>query len=388
MKKNIILAASAVFAIALMYYAAVYLPEFIGVKAGKRLTGLEIAKKTALFLDKTLKPDGSFELLYECTKNDSACKAIESSGPPHTGQILRAYYHLWKTTSDPKYKEKADRAMGFVLDACEKNSDYCEWNYFALHDFYMDFKDDRFKKAMLKSADKFLNESLENTVNNNNGIKLAALYHVTGEKKYLDKLDKTAKDILDGKFSRGLEFFVTSDYYVVRNNDIHIIWSVYLPAYAETQNVIYLNAVKDFFEKSHITEHLGKFDSGAGLGIGNLAKAWEVLLDLTEIAQGRNPHYGDLQGSMRTVPEALASHDEPDDDPEVFYAQAKAIGQHILNERWDSQYNRQFNADYGFLHAANKSKNNKSPFYSGWLIQLYLRMLDDSFEPPTDGQSP
>jgi len=320
--------------------------------SGEQIKGLEIAQKTALFLDKTIKPDGSFELLYECSKG-LTCKPIESSGPPHTGQIILAYYDLWKKTDDPSYKEKAERAMNFVLTNCEKDTSHCEWNYFPLYGFYKDTGEARYKNAMLKVAGKFLRGSLIDTVNNNNGMKLLMLYDVTGEKKYLDFLINSADKVRKGEFDMGKVLYQSGDFSVKQGN-FQAIWTIYLPAYNATKNPVYLEEIEKFFESARILDHTREFNNTNDFG--NLIKVWEVTLDLTKIYKDNPEKY------------------------KIYRSQANRIGGYILRSRWDAPELKKFDGDFGFLHSLNKNKNNKSPFSSAWAARLYLRMSGTSFK--------
>lgn len=317
------------------------------------LTGLEIAKKTAQFIDTTIKEDGSFQLYYRCNATPQPiCTPKEQEGPQHSGYIILFYNDLFEKTKEPSYKTKADKAMELFLGKCAQSSDYCQSNFFPLFAYYKTTGDKRYLDGMLRVSDTFLEDKpLTDYVGTNAGIKLANLYEATEEKKYLDKLTKIADEILAGKLDsdQSNQIIYYEEQVPIRFWLFHSIWSVYLPAYTSTKNPLYLQAAQDAFAKANIPAHYDYFKPQA-------RSSFELVFaieSLTSLAQ--------LTGQ------------------ETYKSQAKILAQKLLIDLWDSPENKKYTGDYGFLSQFSSDKDSKETLNTAWIARLFLKMDEEEF---------
>jgi len=357
-KNKFFLALLAVFSLVLIYV----LYDFFAGKDERKplleLSGVEIAQRTAQFLDMSSKPNGMFVIRYQCdpeSREEKKCREAPIEEPPHTGQIILAYYELTKRTGDNTYKEKADKALEVSIKLChELDKNYCEWNFFPLYRYYKDTGDKKYLDAMLAVSGRFLDDKvpLKDAVGGNYGNKLAMLYEVTSERKYIDRLRHVADEVLN----RGIEStdqkkpLYEDNGFIVKVGSFQAVWSVYLPAYSATKDEKYLIAAKDFYDKANLKVHLRELRRR--LDIQNFAKIIDSLLILAEMENNQNSRYRD---------------------------DALALMRSVVLHLWDSEEEVKFDGDYGFLSNFKKGENTKATLMSGWVAQELLKFDEEKF---------
>ena len=307
--------------------------------AQPKITGLEVALKTASFLDKTFKLDGSFVSGFSCTKSSGECVSVPLSvEQPHIGQAVYGYYILAEASGNQSFREKADLAMTYILDNCEKDIRFCEWNFFPLAQYYFDTHDEKYlQQGMLPPAEKLLTLSSTTIIEANVGHKLASLYQATGDVRYKDRLIAVAEDELKNWPGDEDKFL----------HSIQISWSIFLPSYNITKDPKYLNAVEVFFGSFNTSENLHKFGAA-----DSAVRAVDALLSLSLISEN---------GAM-------------------YKTQAHTVLQDLLYNIWDTPQNIKVNGDYGFLNNFRETdKAVKSVLFNGWLIKLFVLMKDEVF---------
>lgn len=318
------------------------------------LTGLEVAQKMALFLDKSQKADGTFQLFYTCDKKLSplCLKTEKGSATPHSGMITLAYLELYQKTQNEIYKNRADQAMEVTLTNCQQNKDFCEWNFFPLFIWYQDSKDQKYLNAMLSVSDRFMaDQPLIKQVNENYGIKLEMLYKATADKKYLTKLIQMTDALLAGgldQHEKNLEIYREGGI-SVRALSQNIIWNNLLPTYRATSDNKYLKAVQDFYEKAQILKHFDDYKNREDFF--PLMLAMDNLLTLSGLAVS----------------------------PAIYLTQAREIAQTAILTLWDTPQNRRFDGDFGWLKYFRDTDNEKSTLHAGWLIRMFVKMEKQSF---------
>lgn len=309
------------------------------------ITGLEVALKTALFLDKTLQPDGSMLGGYECEQSaPNKCSPIPlSADMPHTGQAIFGYFLLAEASGDPSYRAKADKSINFVLDRCETDVLMCEWNFFPLAKYYEITKEDKYlTRGMLPPAEKLLAIPDYDAIIGNVGHKLASLYTATKDERYKKRL----VEIADAELPKPIEN---------PNLAFQVIWSIYLPAYKITGDSKYFLASKEFFDNYNIERRTSSEEFKDVASIVYLIKAADGLLSLAELSENK----------------------------ETYRVKAHAILQTVLNKLWDTPESLKFNGDYGFIEdTITPDKAPKSTLFNGWLIKLFVLMKDDKFNKP------
>lgn len=320
-------------------------------KAEVKLTGPALSQKIAGFLSASQNLDGSFQLSYTCSESfTEKCRPQPLEGPLHGGQIILAFYDLAKKTEDKSYKEKADLGMKFVMERCPEEPLICQWHFFPLYVYYQDTEESKYLEGMLKVADELLAEKPFNDfVDANTGVKLAILYEVTGDKKYLNRLEKVANSALnlsdtDLLEENGNRVIYEVDGTQVRARAISTVWSVLLPAYRATGKPKYLQSAKDFYDRAKLGAHADFYARG-GRGVSFLIMAIESLAELSEISKDQN-----------------------------YLEEARVISQTLIRRQLDSKEAPKFTGDYGFLLLMGADPNQKQTLYSGWLVRLLLRI--------------
>ena len=306
-----------------------------GFFSEKKITGLDVATRTTNFLDKTLQADGGMLGGMVCAKDSTVCEPMQvNENQPHLGQAIYGYYTLAQATGDSSHRVKADDAMNYILDECQGNVEMCAWNFFPLSRYYFDTKDDRYLQAMLRPA--FLTMSSKDIVGQNAGHKLASLYKATGDENYRAKLVAVAEEELLN-WPRSVNEYEYS---------IQVVWSVLLPAYTATQDAKYLRASEQFFDSFDLAERFSKLRA-----IEVAIKGADALLSLSEVS----------------------------DRGEVYWGQAHAVLQEVLENLWDDPETPIINGDYGFLDITEDKAVLKKTLNNGWLIKLFVIMKDEKF---------
>ena len=329
-----------VIAVASLWYVFLRTPQ---------ITGLEVALKTASFIDKTLQSDGGMVAGFECdeTKNECNPIAIRNDKLNLTlDQAIYGYFVLAKISGDDGYQTKADRALKLVLGKCQKSVQVCAWNFLPLTRYYFGTKEDRYLQGMLKPAEQFLVMSNAEIIKQKIGPNLASLYQATGDKRYRKRLLEVADEELLS-WPRGQS---QSSY------SIQVVWSVFLPAYTIARDKKYLTASEQFFDSFSLTEYLTEYFERDRF-LEAVIKGADALLSLAEIS----------------------------DKGAVYRVLAHEALQEILNKSWDSPQNPQINGDYGFLGTESTGKNirTKLTVNNGWLVKLFSLMADDKFNLPS-----
>lgn len=322
------------------------------------ITGFQIAKQTALFLDTTLKEDGDVEEVYECKVGENLCtKTDRFRDPTVKGYVAKAYYELFQVTGEKSYEKKAKRVANFILKACSKNKAECFRNTPPLYYLYNQTKDPRYRDAILKVADDMYNyyPDMGYVIDwTNRGERLAILYELTGDKKYKDRLETIAQDLLAHGYNNpdpeNTIFYQEGDL-VIKTYSIQIIWDNYLQAYRVSKNPIYLQAAKDFFRKANIEAHFSDFFMNTNLQDLNFISGLLVLRDAI---------------------------DDPK-EKEIFSNYAHRLAQRSYVIRSDTPQNQKFTGDYGFLHFTDPANNIKVTIQSALRISQYLRMANETF---------
>lgn len=305
-----------------------------------QITGLEVASSTSLFLDKTLEADGGMAGGFSCPASADKChKYGVSQDQPHLGQAIYAYYLLAQATGDESYRTKADRAMNFVLDKCQTNVEMCTWNFFPLARYYLDTKEEKYLRGMLVPSEQFLAMSDKNVIAQNVGHKLASLYQATGDERYKTRLLAVADAIP----------FEEQDIYPI--SFVQEVWSVYLPAYAITNDEKYLNASERYFDHFYWQENITGFPF-----TDLINKSIDSLLTLSEISS---------RGA-------------------IYKGYAHDLLQKTMDEYWDTPENLIESGDYGFFDVQDDPRAKfKKTLSNGWLMKSYIRIGDEKFNLPT-----
>jgi hypothetical protein len=330
-----------ILAILALWYFGTQPPEPI------KITGLQAAQKTALFLDTTIQADGGMIGGFECDEDeqDKCAPFSLSAVQPHVGQAIFSYFLLEEATGDQTYRAKADRAINYVLDACDTDVRMCEWNFFPLAQYYEKTGEDKYlTRGMLRPAATFLAMPEGDVIKNNVGHKLASLYKATNDTKYRDKLVSVADFAIKEIESSPKDFPYMAQ----------VAWSVFVPAYDITSDQKYLEVALNFFDNFNVIKRIDGFKNQEATVPA--IKAADVLVSLSKIA--------------------------PNGDK--YRQQAHQITQEILKYLWDTPQDFKFDGDYGFVDdLSTPGEANKLTINNGWIMKILVLLKDDVFlEPP------
>lgn len=325
------------------------------VARSETLTGLTIAENGFTFLNKTKDPNGGFYYKFDCEIESGDCIIGEPYDPighslrkmpPHFGHLILAFRDMGKKTNNATYTETANSATDFILAQCQKDDDYCLWNFSPLSVYYNETKDSRYKNAMLKVSDQLLQDhSVQDHLALNAGIKLRSLYEITGDKRYLALLIKNADAIVDGALEQEINpKLYTDNGFSVRGIMVKAIWADILPAYMATKDEKYLTFSRNFLAKAHLSDNLDK------VKISNKLELSSYALD-----------------SLWQLSSVDAS------SKELYLAEARKIAQYVLSFA-DTPRNKKYNRDYGFVE-----NGVKDPLINGWIVRQFIRLSSDSF---------
>lgn len=344
------LALAAAFLVVLggLYFYSVYR---LAPVSGPKIIGLEVALKTSTFLDTTIRLDGSMIGGYICGDPTPAdCRAENlSAEQPHLGQAIYSYFLLSEATGDLTLREKADRAINHVMDACETDVRMCAWNFFPLAQYYEKTGDEVYlTRGMLPPSEGFLLLPNEEAITNNVGHKLASLYLATQDERFKDRL----LEIADAELLTWSEG-ISNTGNAARS--IQVAWSIFEPAYRISSDEKYLIAAEQFFAVFDVAKNIAQFKDGAVVNVA--IKAGDVLLSLSKVSNS---------GA-------------------VYKDQAHRLLQELLNGLWDTPEYKSFSGDYGFIDNMNKDPlAYKSTLLNGWIMKLFILMKDEVFEQPVN----
>ncbi|OGM96255.1 MAG: hypothetical protein A3B86_03890 [Candidatus Yanofskybacteria bacterium RIFCSPHIGHO2_02_FULL_38_22b] len=323
-----------------------------------QITGLEIALKSATFLDKLIRPDGTVLGAVICNERTEKCppegykenylNIIPSPFP--FDQVINAYLLLEETTGNKSYREKAEQAINYILDRCNDETDFCKLNFSSIAQYYDKTGDQKYFSAMLSLADNFLSESDEAIVFEGTGQNLALLFNATGDARYKNRLLKVA----DAELNRPLYQTENADYI------IRAVWYLYLPAHQVSKEAKYLTVAET------------------------------IVNDL--LKQGRvSEIFEDQINAIITADSLLALADLRGNGE--YRTQAHNILQDLLDSVWDTPENIKYRGDYGFIYTLTRDRTltaaeiqqkpglfNYWKVFNGRIVKLFTLMKDDNFD--------
>lgn len=326
----------------------------------KTMTGLEIAKQTATFLDKSVTSDGRI-IAYTCEKQpklDDPCIAVGPALPTIAGHVALAYWELYKRTRQNEYKEKAEQIINNVVKKCGEIAEYCLGSLPALYSFYQDTKDPRYKESALKAQELVLSDTPlpEYIILGSGAGGSILLYNLTGDTKYFEKMEQTMRGILDKELDSPENATINREVYKegelsIRHRTILATALSYPEAYVATQNLRYLQAMEEYFKAMNIRAHLEDFKKDER---SSDLPTLTGLLALSELA--------------------------PLPQKNEYRELAHWFAQEMLLSLWDNPENKKFNGDFGFITFFGKDREQKRTVQSALRLLLYLKMDNELFK--------
>jgi hypothetical protein len=327
------------------------------------ISGLEIAKQTANFLDRSMLPNGDFTSIYACHKDlppQEACRASSSQLEDYSklnGFISLAYLNLFKKTQNIRYKENSEKAISYVLTQCQTNRTFCFNSLHGLYAWYKETNDPKYKDAMLLATDFLLaRETLNQSVANERAMPLWMMYDVTQDARFKNKIESIAEGLLKDEINKSDLNYPFGTFYKEGDFEVKpyqiLATNYYIAAYKTTQDSKYLKAAQDFFDKAKVQLHIEDFKKlNTTLDLSTL----EYLLDLTDISEPSRQ--------------------------QTYLDQAQILAQPVLLSFWDNPVKRIYNGDSGFIlnHKDNDDTDKKLAVHNGFRVNQFLRLGDRVF---------
>ena len=308
------------------------------------MTGLQIAEKTAQFLTKAQDADGRFALRYQCFLDRKDCLVSPTITP--SSQIIVALNNLSKQTGSNLYKQAADKAIEAYLIECQQDAKTCGRNHAGFRDYFKETQDPKFKEALLKiSPDLMAKRSLFDRLASSDVNRLASLYEVTGDQKYLELIVEITDQLMAGGADSDPRntILYTDSGFPVRLHDLMALDFTFLPAYRVTQDPKYLEYVKTYLTKAKLAQNIGSFKESNNLS--------ELIYGMDAALQ-------------------VGSADN-----------FQAVAQTLINDLWDNPNNVKYNGDFGFLQYYGEEKGNaKATITNAWFITILLQLKDQTFQ--------
>ena len=323
-----------------------------------RISGSELASRTISYLDKSFSGDISFtNATYEC--NAAGCTFEDAGNPfggsqdaPLYGYVIQAYDDYANATGDDVYQQRADSIMAIALAACQETASVCVSHFTPLASYYERTKNPIYLTAMERAGGVLLDETktYRDLFNVEAGRKLEVLYDVTGESAYRELLVDLAQQSLGGANEQEHDIiYTTEEGFAVRQGDVQIVWTFYLPAYRVTGDDVYLEAAESFFDQGEVREHVSS--ESPLFPLSTSVKAIAALFDLSEVVE-RSKQAG-------------------------YYRFAVAVLEDLVDSRMDNPENPKFNSDGGTLERFNAPVNTKDSLFNGLLASQFLRVSRD-----------
>jgi rhamnogalacturonyl hydrolase YesR len=319
----------------------------------RAVSGLTIASKSVTFVEQSLNEEtGYFYLTYVCDATSLRCSSKDDPNkPPHSGYATMSMKDVGIAAHNPSLSKKADTVLDQVMQRCESDGRFCEWNFFPLHLYYQATGEQRYLDSMLSVTDDIMRERpLKELIDANIPVKWWRLYEATGDVQYLDHLIAIADKELAANTAHtelGRLVYTASDAkFEVRSYDMPVMWALYVPAYLASGDKKYLDVVTTFFDKAQVETHTNHF--WGVTETGNLIKGLEAMLIVADASPAHHDQYREKTRKALEV---------------------------ILRDRWDTPENPRFNGDYGFLVANDTKATN----IQGWIIRLFMTLKDETF---------
>ncbi len=338
------------------------------------ISGLDVAKQTASFLDKAMLPDGNFVPFYLCSNSLDTAKGCQPAASPsarlaqRNGFIIAAYLELFKATNNSQYKNNADKAISYILTNCNIDVNFCVNSLPALYDYYKLTNDQKYKDAMLKASIVLMEDNpISHKLLEEKAEYFWMLYDITGDNRFKDTLNNVAQVLITDQFDKSetslpdltteLSLFYKEGDVEVRGYQI-LATDWYIAAFKATNNPIYLKAAQDFFTKAKVDQHLDAFKNNPK--ISDLSTL-EYLLDTADSSTGT--------------------------EKQIYQQQAQIFAQGVLSNIWDNPNDPKLNKDYGFLDhlipdRLQPIKGSKLLIYNGLRVSQFLRLSDRTFHLP------
>lgn len=321
------------------------------------ITGLEVAKKVVLFLDKQITSAGNFNEVISCKAVNSCAPLVQE--PLTNSYIILFYRELAQKTNDSSYKNKADKAVEFWTKKCEAatpTDKVCIRNIFSLAEYYKDSGNERYLKAIpINQVLTLPADTLQAEIDVHKTKKLATLYEITKDKKYLDQAETvvkalTADQVNNDKVNPPL--YKEGDF-TVREYSFDIVNFEYLPLYEITKDPTYLKAAEEILDRAKVTSHMEVL-------IAHNGKRWPILLDILN--------------SLLDIARLDSSKSSD------YTNQAHIIAQQLIDTFWDTPESKKFTGDFGFLGPISSWVGTKDTAVNGWLGSQFLKMADEKFK--------
>jgi hypothetical protein len=322
-----------------------------------RISASAAASELTKFVESTInEKTGLFYVGYECDRVAGACVVDESTSTPHFGYSIMSLAR--EQAKSPHLKEKADKMISTVVERCQTDREYCEWNFFPLYEYYTATGEQKYLDAMVSVGEYLLGqEGQEGLYGSNIPVKWWRLYELTGDQRYRDALLRVANEVL----STNMSFLVNDSKAIYETPEMtvyedmfEVVWAMMYPAYKVSGDTRYLAYAHDYIEKSNIIDNWSKVWLSDGRpGSLTIVKVMETMLWLSQSDQKYQ---------------------------ELYTQQLVLLSEQVLASFWDHPERKMINADYGIMTRRNYKTTNTNAWYAVVLKDLGERELVIKFQ--------
>ena len=343
-----------VLVLALVVYAAFTQTnffDFLGFGSGAKLSGLEVASRLGGFLDKAKKNESQTAQSFACSNTTHECvPQVAPGSSPVGGFPARGYLALGVATNNDAYRMQAQQSIEEARVRCAQNTAICSQNVLSFHQLYKNTSGEQYTQAMELSGALLLNPGISyaEAVRTDTGMKLLALFEVTGQEEYRGRLVTLAQEVFGGahenNFARVL--YKEGEFYL-HDSMIEMAGSILVPAYRATGNVSYLDKAQSILLNANVVDHAASLESKT------LLRAAGALLDLVDATDG--------------------------EAKQAYKNEATKILEYLVERRLDVAEHQLFNGDGGLVETEGQSLAVKQVSTADEAIEIFLRLQSARF---------
>lgn len=355
----------AVIAIVVVVAAVFYLYQYRPGPAAQqptqtKLTGLEIAEKTAVFVFKTKGDDGLYQSFINCdVRNGPNCNGNFYDATMSTNSLaMEAYNALFESTRDTDYKTASENESLIMAQRCFSNSSAYLACGDVLHTLIAEYKSAGKPEylGILNSIEKALTDSTNLQDPNRKGKSFINLKSADASIKLYEfnkneDIRKAAESYLNlvDETDTGADADPNGVLYSSNGIDVYSIScevkGAMLDLFSATQNKNYLDKAKNFFDAARISDNAQKLQSSSA--VLHCAEALEQL--------------SKIMGETK------------------YDGEAVSLLQYLVTNYWDYEERPKFNGDNGFLASQNNETNEKDVIDSAVAVILFSKVGDNEF---------
>lgn len=315
-----------------------------------RLPARLIASRVLSFLDSNNTPQTTVSY-YTCTKGTTPnCTVNKAAELINREDIVLTYRKDAAINRNPQSDTYADATTNYVEQKCQSSFIYyCYTNVIAFADAWQRTGNIKYKTIVQNIPNDKYDITLARSIETGHGLRLKALYTMTGDNKFRTLLISQADQILAGKLrsdSENLALYKV-DNTTVYEKDLYALWTHIIPAFEITNNNKYLQFAKTMIDKSAYERNTHNLPNEITSYTSVIVL--DTLLKLAQL---------DKQNS------------------EEYYRKAGVLAQYIIIKYLDTPESKKYIGDNGLISSTGRPEVWKSTAQSAHFARLLLDLGD------------